>query len=89
MTADILQCGNLAIFLPFWIYIHVKSILALADFRRSKTPVLTIFEGFKFSFLEKSHTWKCQMLPNFKIQNAQLVKMAGFWGVEMTKTDFA
>ena len=30
------------------------------------------FGGFEFWFLEKLHTWKCQMLP--KIQNSELLK---------------
>ena len=46
------QCGNFRIFLLFRFY--VKSILA--DFKGSKTDVLTILKALNFDFLEKFHT---------------------------------
>ena len=52
----IAQCGNLAIFLPLWIC--VKSIVA--DFRRSKTAILTISVALNFEF------WKFLTFSNVK-----------------------
>ena len=51
------QCGNLAIFLLLWFF--MKSILA--DFRRSKTAVLTIFDAF----------WK----KNFTLENVPMTRI--------------
>ena len=51
-----IRCGNLAIIQPFWFY--VKSILA--DFRQSKTVILTILKALNFVF------WKYFTLENVK-----------------------
>ena len=82
---DMLQCGNLAIFLPLWLY--VKSILA--DFRRSKTGILlTIWESLAFDF------WKNSILENvisfhkFKIHSYWNSQNGSFWGSKMTKIWF-
>ena len=74
---DIPQCKNLAIILPFWFY--VKSILA--DFRRSKTAILTILEALNLYFGD-FHTRKCHHFP--KIQNSGLLKWSKwqFWGLQ-------
>ena len=54
---------RVAMILPFWFY--VKSILA--DFRRSKTDILTILEALNFDF------WKSYTLENVK--NSQKFKI--------------
>ena len=66
-SLNIAQCGNLAIFLPLWFY--VKSILG--DFRRSKSPSLTILEA-----------WKCQIFPTS--QDSDLLKLSKwpFFGLQ-------
>ena len=80
----IFGCGNLKIFLPLWFY--VKSILA--DFRRSKTVVLTILQALNFDFW-KNLTLEMSKVPKNSIfKAAQLVQMAVFGGFKMTKIDF-
>ena len=69
-----LTVWNLAIFLTLWFY--VKSILA--DFRMSKTVVLTILEGLKFELLGISHLKMSKVSKNSKFRAAQMLKMAVF-----------
>ena len=80
LTMDILQCRNLAIFLPLLFY--VKSILAA--FRRSIIAVFTILKT-EFPVLKEFHTWKRQ-----KILNPKLLKWSKrqFWGFKMTNVNF-
>ena len=82
-TVDIPKYGNSAIFLSLWFYVK----LILADFRRSKTVILTILEALNSDFL-RIHTWKCQKYQ--KVQNSELLKWSKwhFWGFKMTKIDF-
>ena len=70
----IFHSENLAILLPFWFY--VKSILA-----GQKLP-FNNFEGWEIWFLEKSHTYKCQKIP--EIQNSELLKWSKgkFFGLQ-------
>ena len=70
---------NFSIFLPLWFY--VKSIVA--DFRRSKTAVLTILEAMTFDF------WKNFMLENVKnsqkFNKLQMVRIAVFGASKLPK----
>ena len=84
LTVDIPQFWYLAIFLQLLYY--MKSILAY--FRRYKNCHLNNLGGFEFWFLEKFHTWKCQKLPQFKIQCCSNGQNGNFWGFKMTKIDF-
>ena len=75
---------SLAIFLPLWFY--VKWILA--DFRRSKSTLLTIFEAFNHDFLE-FHTWKCQNISNNQeFRAANIFKIAIYVPLKLAKINF-
>ena len=68
---DILQCGNLAIFLPLWIY--MKSIFA--DFRRLRIAVVTILSALNFDFQKNFTLENVQKFQNWwKFRVAQMVK---------------
>ena len=57
--------GNFRIFLSLWFY--VKSILA--DFRRSKTAILTILEALNFDFWKNLTLEKVKDSQKFNIQS--------------------
>ena len=70
-----MHCRNVAIFVPLALY--VKSILA--NFRRSKTAILTILVGLNFDFWEKIHFKMSKITKKSKFRAAKMVKMAVFW----------
>ena len=72
---DITQLGNLAIFLPFRYYL--KSIAA--DFRRSKTAILTISEALNLDFWKNFTLEKMSKISkNAEFRAAHMIKMEDF-----------
>ena len=74
-TPGLAQCENLDLFLPFWFY--VKSFLA--DFKRAKTALLTIFESFNF-WLDNVTLENIKSTKKFKIQSFFYVQNDSIWG---------
>ena len=66
---DISHCDNLSIFLDTTMILRE---INFGWFQKVKICHFNNFQGFEFWFLEKFHTWKCQMFP--KIQNSELLK---------------
>ena len=83
LTVDIPQFGNLAIFLP--LELCVKSLLA--DFRRSKTAVLTNLEALNFDFLGISHLKISEYFKLLKLQSFSTGPNGSFWGFKISKID--
>ena len=75
------HCRNLAIFLSVWFY--VKSILA--DFRRSKTAVLTILEAMNFEFWQFFTLENVKSVQKSKIQTCSNGQNGSFWGCNWPK----
>ena len=66
------QCEKLAIFLSLWYY--VKSMLA--DFRGSKTAILTILAAMNFEYLESFDIFKCEISKKSKFIPSKIAKLA-------------
>ena len=73
---DITQRRNLAIML--WLWFYVKSILA--DFRRSRTAVLTIMEALNFDFWKNFTLENVKSSQKFKIQSYSNGQNGSFLG---------
>ena len=84
MTVDIIQCGNLPIIMPLWFY--VKSIFA--DFRRSKTAILTILKALNFVFWKNFILGNVKSSQNFNIRSYSNGQNGSYWCFKMTKIDF-
>ena len=75
--ATAVQCVNLRFFLPLRFYVK----LILADFRRSETAILTIFEALIFNFFETFIFENVKNSQKCKIQgclNGQSRRFRGF-----------
>ena len=64
----------------------MKSILA--DFRRSKTAVLTILEDLTFKFWKNFTLENVTTSQKFEIQGCSNGQIGSFWDFKMHKIDF-